>query len=520
LVIGSGLAGLYSAINASKKGKVAVVTKSTLKQSSTYRAQGGIAAAIGKNDSPKFHFNDTIKSGKGLSIPEAVEILINEGVERINELIKMGMKFDRENGEIALGLEGAHSHRRVLHAGGDATGNHLMNFLAEKIKEIKNISVFEHTIVHELICEKGECFGAYALNFTEGKDKVFTAKSTIIASGGVSGIYQRTTNPHTSTGDGVSLAYNAGAEIADMEFIQFHPTAFYSESGRTFLISEAVRGEGAYLVNHKNERFMIEKHEKAELAPRDVVSASIYEEMKKSYTTNVFLKLDHLDSKKIKKRFFNIYTEAKKYGIDITKDPVPVAPAAHYMIGGIKTGLNAETNIKRLYACGEVASTGVHGANRLASNSLLECIVFGYRAAQSSKKEKELNSSGEKKYSKKKLLIDNSKEEIFVELRNLISNLMTENLGIVRSEETINSCKKEIEKLRETFEFDENEYFGKRLKSLLDIGSIICSSALIRKETRGAHIRSDFPEENDEFIIKIIHTINEKTKLVKLLYWN
>lgn len=512
LIIGTGLAGLYSAFYASKFGEVTLITKHSLETSSSYWAQGGIAAAIDPQDSTEFHLKDTLTAGRGLCNTNSVNILVNEGRERILELIEEGMIFDSLDGKITLGLEGGHSQRRVLHAGGDATGKEIVEFLIKKIKANHRIKVLDNTLVHKLIVENNKCIGAEAFKWFAKEDIVLIAKSIILASGGASGIYLRTTNPHSSTGDGIGLAYNSGSEIKDLEFIQFHPTAFSSPSGKTFLISEAVRGEGAYLVNSDGERFMLNKHELAELAPRDIVSKAIFEEMQKSNSDNVFLKLDHLDSEKIKKRFSNIYREALSFNIDITKDLVPIAPAAHYMVGGIKTDLNAETNIKNLFACGEVASTGVHGANRLASNSLLECLVFGKRAID--KSIERLEDDFENIDIEEKLFfVDKSLDEKYLNLKNKIASIMSKNVGIVRNKELLQKAISQIEQIDSNWIYNENEYFSNRLKSLKQVALIITSGAIKREESRGGHIRTDFPNESENKY-HIIQKINYEPEIV------
>jgi L-aspartate oxidase len=512
VIVGAGLAGLYSAMYASHFGRVAVITKTTLDNSNSYWAQGGIAAAVAQNDSPLLHYEDTIKVGRNLCNEEAVKILVTEGKERVEELINLGMPFDKENGKIVFGLEGGHSIRRVLHASGDATGKELVNFVLKLIQDNKNITIIENTLVHNLIADDNECFGVYAYDFDSKKDLIINSKATIIASGGGSAIYSRSTNPHTSIAEGIVLAYNAGVKIESMEFIQFHPTAFYYPNGETFLISEAVRGEGAYLVNSKNERFL-QDHYMTELSPRDVVSEAIFHEMIESGKPNVFLKLDHLNPEKIITRFPTIYHEALKYGIDIIKDPVPVAPAAHFMVGGIKTGLNAETNIQRLYAAGEVASTGVHGANRLASNSLLECIVYGKRAVDHALS---LDPSIEYNFTqntKATFKVDNTKEQNHSKLKEEIANLLWINVGIVR---TANSLKFALNELNRyfNFEFDENEYFSSREKCLILIAELITRSALLREESRGCHLRKDFPDEKEAFRKLIVHQQGKESLFV------
>ena len=511
IIIGSGLAGLYSAIHAAKHGSVALITKTTLNLSNSYWAQGGIAAAISKDDSPQLHLEDTLSAGRNLCNKTAVEVLVNEGRERVFELIEMGMPFDKENGEIALGLEGGHSRRRVLHAGGDSTGRDIVNFVLKSVLGNKRISIFENKFVYNLLVQENECIGVSAYDFMENKNFHFLGNSTILASGGGAAVYLRSTNPHTSLGDGVTLAYNVGAEIESMEFMQFHPTAFYSSGGETFLISEAVRGEGAHLVNHDGIRFLQEQN-LSELAPRDVVSEAIFNEMKNSGEPNVFLKLDHLDAEKIKSRFSNIYSETMRFGIDMTKQPLPVAPAAHFMIGGVKTGLNGETNISRLYAVGEVASSGIHGANRLASNSLLECLIFAKRAVEDSLSYKKIENFSEKIEAAQPFKVAKEKESDFLHAKNLIAQLLWDNAGIVRTKEKLNLAIGKLNDLSAQLKLVENEYYSFRISSLLQFSKLLTSAALRREESRGSHLRKDFPEESLAFQKTIIQ---QKDKPVK-----
>ncbi len=507
LIIGGGLAGIYSANYAANFGRVAVLTKSTLEVSNSFWAQGGIAAAIGKDDNTKLHFDDTIKAGRGLCNKDAVQILVEEGRERIFELIELGVPFDRENSNVTLGLEGGHSRRRILHAGGDSTGREVVNYFTGIVKENKNIEIFENTFVYQLFVSNDKCFGAYAYNYLTKENFLFTSPNTILATGGASGIFSRTTNPHTSTGDGIALAYNAGAGISDMEFIQFHPTSFYTQSGETFLISEAVRGEGAYVVNEEGKRFLQSYDEQAELAPRDVVSAAIFTEMSSSGSSNVYLTLNHLDHEKMRNRFSYIYKEALKYGVDITTDLIPIAPASHYMIGGIKTDLNGETNIKGLFTCGEAASTGVHGANRLASNSLLECIVFGKRVVDKAKEFKKHKS--DIKIRDNHFIVDEKKAEPYSLLRKKLSKVMTDKVGILRSGQSIKDALNEIEKISSEFSYEENEYYSNKLSNEVIVCKLIAESALVREESRGVHKRKDFPEESSSMIH---HTVQQKGK--------
>lgn len=506
VIIGGGLAGLYSANYASKFGNVALITKSTLDISNSYWAQGGIAAAIGIDDDTRFHSIDTLKAGRGLCNLDAVNILTNEGKERILELLAMNAPFDMEGDSPALGLEGGHSRRRILHAAGDSTGKEIVKYFIEIVKANKQISIFENTFVYELILDEQKCCGLYAFNISNHKSAIFLTPNTIIAAGGASGIFSRTTNPSTSTGDGIALAYNSGALISDMEFMQFHPTSFYSESGDTFLISEAVRGEGAYLLNEGGDRFMKNLDPLGELAPRDVVASSIFNEIESHNAKCVYLSLSHLNSVKIKSRFSYIYNHALAYGVDITKNLVPVAPAAHYMIGGIKTGLNGETNIQGLYACGEAASTGVHGANRLASNSLLECLVFGKRAVDTTAKNKITFPSIE---SGKEFYIEPKKESEYSDIKKRIAFLMTTKVGILRSEENLQKALLEVEDIESNYISLENEFYSRQIDNLILVSKLMIKAALIRKESRGAHKRKDYPDEDHSFY-SIIQQKNEK----------
>lgn len=514
LVIGSGLAGLYAALYASKFGEVSLLTKSTLEESNSYWAQGGIAAAVDPEDSPVFHLEDTIKAGRGLCNREAVEVLVREGRERVMDLISLGMKFDLGEKGLELGLEGGHSKRRVLHAGGSSTGKEMVQFLISSVKSNPNVHIFENTMVSELISDGEKCFGALA--YLEGSQDpwAFVSESTILATGGASGIYLRTTNPPSATGDGIVLAYRTGAEVTDMEFIQFHPTALYTEDGGSFLISEAVRGEGAYLLNHSGHRFMPDYHRLAELAPRDVVSRAIFNEMKVSGKSYVFLDLRHLNPDFIYRRFLNIYNASLSYGIDITKNLVPVAPAAHYLIGGVKTGLMADTNVNGLFACGEVACTGVHGANRLASNSLLECIVFAKRAIDGAR-DISGGSGKVKNYDSTRLpLFSVSQKDVFFEMRKRISQLMTDYVGIVRRGGELEKALSGIAEVADSINRLAG-YYKLKLQNIVDVCFLIAKSAFIRTESRGAHIREDFPNEDPLWEAHIVLKKDSEPLVVK-----
>ncbi len=491
LIVGCGLAGLNAAHRASEFGTVSILTKHSLQSSSTFWAQGGIAAAMDQNDSADLHFDDTITAGRGLSDKEAVRILVDEGPVRINELINEGLVFDKIGNEISFGLEGGHSRRRILHIGGNETGRMILEFLIKSVSDSEKIKVYENFLVYKLIVKDDQCIGVCAYDWKEKSSYLFISKVVLMASGGAAGVFKRSTNPDSSIGDGISLAYDAGAEITNMEFIQFHPTAFYSENGTTFLLSEALRGEGGYLLNNQGNRFMKNYHEASELAPRDIVSKAIYEQMNNENASSIFLSLTHLDSNKIRTRFRNLYEKALEFNIDITRDKIPVAPAAHYTVGGINTNLNAETNIRRLFAAGEVAYTGVHGANRLASNSLLECLVFSHRAVEESKKYLDIDFNRE--YSPEIYYVHNDYDIEYLARKKKISEIMNQYVGIIRSKESLAEAFNLISDIDKNWSYKPNEYYSNRLRSLKLISLLIINGALGREETRGCHIRLDFP---------------------------
>lgn len=380
IVVGSGIAGLFTALLAARHGSVVVITKGRIADTNTRFAQGGIAAAIAPEDSPELHFRDTLKAGAGLCDPEAARVLAEEGPARVRDLLHFGVGFDTVDGEIALALEGAHSVPRVLHARGDATGAEIEHALTRQTLH-SPVHVLEHHLLVDLLMEGERCAGAAVIETRRSGSVPLEVRGThtVLATGGGGHIFEHTTNPPLATADGVAVALRAGAAVADLEFFQFHPTALMLPRAPRFLISEAVRGFGGVLRDSAGERFMLGQHERAELAPRDVVSRAIVEEMTRCGTDHVVLDLTHLDPARVEARFPTIARECARYGVDITRDPIPVAPAAHYMIGGVLTDVWGRTTVDGLYACGEVASAGVHGANRLASNSLLDAVVFGSR---------------------------------------------------------------------------------------------------------------------------------------------
>ena len=508
LIIGGGIAGLSAALEASRHGKVIILTKGKIGETATEKAQGGIAAAIDQiKDSTEFHFEDTIEAGAGLCDEKAVRILVNEGVERVKKLIELGARFDRAEteagGGFALGLEGAHKRRRILHAG-DATGEEIQRTLGTRIIRENLADIRQYMLGMDLVIKNGRCVGVKALDLDHNEIKVFLAKSTLISTGGLGHVYLYTTNPPVATGDGVAMAYRAGAEVTDMEFVQFHPTSLVQfEEFKDiialprFLISEAVRGEGATLLNAKGERFMQKYDVKGELAPRDIVSRAIYQEMHKTGTDHVLLSLAKLDHEKIKNRFPVIYRTCLERGLDITRDKIPVAPAAHYSMGGIRTDVNGRTNIPHLYAAGECASLGVHGANRLASNSLLDGLVFGHRAAIIARTEARepgvINLTEELKHP-----VSRVKEIDIQQFKLAIKATMWKEVAIVRSEESLGRASKKIEGTEnklEYFPFTKDEI---ELKNLSLVARLIIRAALDRQESRGAHFRSDFPKPDNK----------------------
>ncbi len=507
LIIGSGLAGLYTAHKASRLGSVLVVTKKAIRESNSYNAQGGIAAVTTIEDDPQIHFTDTVIAGRGLCENKAVEILVNEGPLRIREIIDEGMVFDTENGKLSLGLEGGHHRHRILHAGGDSTGKYITEFLINKVQSDRNITIQENISVIDFLVENGVCYGARCWDEIKDEEFLIYAKHTFLTSGGTSAIYSRTTNPDTTIGDGIVMAYKAGCRVIDMEFIQFHPTALFIEnSPRAFLISEAVRGEGAYLLDKAEKRFMLPLHELAELAPRDVVARAIFKQMADDDRPFVTLSLKHLNKDKIAARFPNILAKCAEFGYDFT-DRIPVAPAAHYTVGGVASDLYGRSDIKRLYVCGEAASTGIMGANRLASNSLIECLVFADRAISVSVECDDLVEFPhfEKLYRKDPL----SRERYFA-LKKQISQIMNNCSGIIRSElllsTGLNLVKSEMQSIQES----DNEYYAEASRKLLTVAFLIMTGARFRRESRGGHYREDYPSLKEEFALHTVQHIGDK----------
>ncbi len=506
LVIGSGVAGLRAAIELSCHGKVLVVTKDIPTESCTEYAQGGVAVALSDEDEVGIHFEDTIKAGAGLCREEAVSILVEEGPARIIELIEWGAAFDKEGAKLAFTREAAHSRKRVVHAHGDSTGREMERVLLQKVMSLKEVKALRFSTAVDLLIRDGACIGATILR---GADLTAVyAKATILATGGAGQVFSRTTNPSVATGDGMALAYRAGAVLQDMEFVQFHPTALFISKAPQFLLSEAMRGEGALLRDANGGLFMKHYHPDAELAPRDVVSRAIISRINETKNSHVYLDLTHLDSEFIKKRFPRIYETCLKYDLDITKDLIPVSPAAHYMMGGVMTGLDGKSSIPGLFAAGEVACTGVHGANRLASNSLLEGLVFGCRAgaAAAAYGLQCKVARAPKKNAATEVAMPDSLN--LSEMRTSIRRTMWEKVGIIRDEGSLADADKRLEEFKGILDMPFGTREGLELKNMLTVAMMITSAAGFRKGSVGAHFRSDFPQKGE---LWERHTVSRKS---------
>lgn len=515
LVIGSGVAGLRAAIEIAPCGEVTIVTKDIPTESSTEYAQGGIAVALSDEDEVGIHYEDTLRAGDGLCNEEAVKTLVEEGPLRIMELIEWGAQFDREGSKLAFTQEAAHSKRRILHAHGDSTGKELERVLLNKVKTFKTVKKYPHAFTLDLIVEDNECIGAHILKLKEQKVITILAKAVILATGGAGQVYERTTNPLVATGDGMAIALRAGAILRDMEFVQFHPTALYLKGAPNFLLTEAMRGEGAILRNIHEEPFMKNYTPMAELAPRDIVSRAIISEMVRTGSSHVYLDLRHLNPDFVRKRFPRIYTTCLGFGIDITKDLIPVTPAAHYIMGGVKTDLNGRTNIKGLYAAGEVACTGVHGANRLASNSLLEGLVYGARAGMAAAERIKVKI---KDKVNRDFRFDKIEPNELKEIKTELRRLMWEKAGVIRCGKSLDEAINRLNKWKELTEWDYLTREESELKNMLTVAELITLSALERKGSVGAHYRTDFKERGDNWQRHVeIFKISKKEKIeVKL----
>jgi len=489
LVVGAGVAGLRAAIELAEAGEVLVVAKDSLRESSSEYAQGGIAVALSDDDEVELHEQDTLAAGDGLCHRNAVRTLVEEGPAAIQQLIEWGAEFDRDGPGLAFTREGAHSRNRILHAHGDSTGREISRTLYHKAISLHHVHFRSFTAVTDLLVADGQCAGVVACDSSTRRAVPLHARAVLLATGGLGRVYLETTNPDVATGDGVAAAYRAGAEISDIEFVQFHPTALHVEGAPRFLLSEALRGEGAFLRNAAGERFMERYHPLKELAPRDVVSRSMVAEMQRTGAPHVFLDLTHLAPDFVRSRFPRIFETCLRYGVDLTRDPAPVHPAAHYAMGGVLTDLNGRTSLARLYAAGEVAAAGVHGANRLASNSLLEGVVFGARAGRSMRE------------SAAKPMLHSSPPPPpdFPEIsEDALRRLAWEHCGIVRSGQGLMDALAHLDAVPRHTCAEPNRLLFE-VRSMYDVVRLIARCALARKESRGAHFRIDYPEKSPQF---------------------
>jgi L-aspartate oxidase len=489
LVIGAGVAGLRAAIELASAGSVLVIAKDTLRESSSEYAQGGIAVALSDDDEVELHEQDTLYAGDGLCDREAVHTLVEEGPGAIQELIEWGAEFDREGSHLSFTREGAHSRNRILHSHGDSTGREIARTLYRKAASLAQVEFRTYSAVVDLLKENDAVAGALVFDEKRGELLPVHARAVLLATGGLGRVYKETTNPDVATGDGVAMAWRAGADIANIEFVQFHPTALHVEGAPRFLLSEALRGEGARLVNAEGERFMSRYHEMGELAPRDVVSRAIVAELRRTNTPHVFLDLTHREPEFIRNRFPRIYETCKQYGVDISTQPAPVHPAAHYAMGGVWTDLDGQTTLDRLFAAGEAACTGVHGANRLASNSLLEGVVFGRRAGLAMRHcATEPFLPGRER---KKISFPEASEAEIRQLAWDACGIVRDGAGLQAAVARLSGyglVKKDGATIRE---FD--------LRSIHLVAGLIARCALAREESRGGHYRSDFPTSREEF---------------------
>ncbi|HLL70177.1 MAG TPA: L-aspartate oxidase [Pyrinomonadaceae bacterium] len=501
IVVGSGIAGLRAALEIASTGaRVCVLTKDRASESNTEYAQGGVAVALSEDDEASLHEDDTLAAGAGLCDERAVRVLVEDGRRYMRELIAWGTEFDREGGTLLFTQEAAHSRRRILHAGGDATGHEIVRALLARARADERIEFLAHAATEELILEDGVCRGVRYLDPLVRASRSLRARAVVLASGGAGALYLHTTNPQVATGDGMAMAYAAGAEVADMEFVQFHPTALNVEGAPRFLLSEAMRGEGGVLRNEEGKRFMPRYHEAAELAPRDIVSRAIVAELERTATRTAFIDMTALDARYVRRRFPKIYDTCARHGLDITREPVPVSPAAHYIMGGVRTDLDGRTSVAGLYAAGEVACTGVHGANRLASNSLLEGLVFGARAGRAAAEDHAADSidaprraraNGDDDAARQTVMSDRNAGEVALAVRKRVRRLMWERVGILRSRQSLTRALTEFEQIAGA------RSLRTPSRNFVTVAMLIARAALWREESRGAHFRYDFPARDD-----------------------
>ena len=506
VIIGSGIAGLYTALLAQEHGRVLIVTKGGLEEANTRYAQGGIAAAIGADDSPALHTQDTLVAGAGLCDPAAVDLLTHEAPDRITDLIRFGVPFDTNDGEVALTREAAHSVNRILHAGGDATGEHIELTLGG-LARLRNIVILEHAQVTRILVGPHGAYGIEALDTRSLGLAQFEGRHIILATGGAGRLFRHTTNPEVATGDGVALGFRAGAAIADMEFFQFHPTSLRLPGVAAFLITEAMRGEGGLLTNVQGQRFMPAYHRDAELAPRDIVARAVFDQMRLTGSDHVFLDATHRPAPVLQARFPQIYKFCLEHGLDLTREPIPVAPAAHYMMGGVRTNLWGETTVPHLYACGECACTGVHGANRLASNSLMEVLVFGKRILQRTL-QAGLDAAPVSVLKPNdevcRLPASTGGGPAPAPTLAAVQDLLWSQVGIVRSGESLQVATRQLAAWQRDFT-PALERPALELANMVLLGRLMSEAALLRQESRGAHYRTDFPEPSDAWLRHLVY---------------
>ena len=500
LIIGGGLAGLQAANAIGPDLAVLVVTKDQLRQSNSTYAQGGIAGVLDPQDDIKHHIQDTLVAGGALCKPEIVEMVVREGPSCIQQLVQWGTRFDREEqGELVLGLEGGHSHHRVVHALGDSTGREVMRAMMEWTRNMRNVQIWENSFTIDLLTDGGACRGAVIKSPRSGTTMVW-AKQTILCTGGAGQVYRESTNPDVATGDGHALAYRAGAELRDMEFMQFHPTMLYIAGSSRSLITEAVRGEGAHLVDRHGHRFMSDYDERGELAPRDVVAHSIVSQMEKTRQPSVYLDLSHLDGEFVKNRFPGIAATCRKFGIDVTTDQIPVRPGAHYMIGGVTVDEQGRTTVPGLWAAGEVTSSGLHGANRLASNSLLEGLVYGMHVGRGAAEQAARVADSFHALPLENRWVQQTEEPFDLwDIRNSLKSLMWRSLGVRRQADQMRDAAETIDGwCSYVFRAQFREAAGWELQNMLTVSRVMVAAALAREESRGVHLRNDFPAVDDE----------------------
>ncbi|MBS3764301.1 MAG: L-aspartate oxidase [Planctomycetes bacterium] len=507
LVIGSGVAGLSAALEAANNVSVLLVSKGNLNDGCTNEAQGGIAVALAENDSPEQHYQDTVEVGDGLCDKETVRILTEEAPERVKELMDLGVEFDRSDSKLSFTREGGHSESRILHANGDSTGEAVESVITQRARDGERIAAREDTFAVDLLTLNGTCHGALIWNAERGLMMV-RAKQTILATGGCGQIYRETTNPAVTTGDGLAMALRAGAGLQDLEFVQFHPTALYVAGASRALVSESLRGEGAVLRNRDGERFMERYHPDGELAPRDTVSRSIIQEIKRTGDTHVLLDISDKSRQYLEKRFPTITRLCDRFEIDVSKDMIPVRPAAHYQVGGVATDELGRTSLKNLLACGEVACTGVHGANRLGSNSLLEGLVFGRRAGETAAKMCSKMEKAPPLHAIQGLPQEPAYGSLnLTDVRNSLCSLMWRSVGVERNRGNLDEafdmitfwCRYVMDK-----EFEEPQ--GWQLQNMLTVARLITMCARQRQESRGVHYRTDYPETSEHWQRHIVMT--------------